>query len=118
MEWKPQVISVGDVLVELKRPALRSPLRKMTIKYPSRLDAACTDPGKLYSIKPKDNIYPTGQINFCANICKTITVKPRDDDIDFIFLSTARPGFCIVTRNIGKKGIQKLRYEDFSCKYL
>ena len=33
---------------------------------------------------------------------KTITVKPRDDDIDFIFLSTAGPGFCIVTRNIGK----------------
>ena len=74
------MISVGDVLVELKRPALRLPLRKITIKYPSRLDAACTDPGKLYSIKPKDNIYPTGQINFCANICKTITVKPRDDE--------------------------------------
>lgn len=73
------MISVGDVLVELKRPVLRSPLRKITI-----------------------NIYPAGQINFCANICKTTTVKPRDDDIDFIFLSTAGPGFCIVTRNIGK----------------
>ena len=80
MEREPQIISVGDALVELKRPALCSPLKEVTIRYPSRLDAACTDPGKLYSVKSKDNIYPAGQINFCADICKTITVKPRDDE--------------------------------------
>lgn len=80
MGKKPQVINVGDVLVKFKRPVSEPPLRKITIEYPSRLDAACTDPGKLYSIKPKDNIFPTGQINFCVNICKKITVKPRKDD--------------------------------------
>lgn len=80
MEKKPQVINVGDVLVEFKRPVSEPPFKKITIKYPSRLDAACTDPGKLYSIKPKDNIFPTGQINFCVNICKKITVEPREDD--------------------------------------
>ena len=65
MDRRPQIINVGHVLVKLKKSASCSPFRKITIKYPSRLDAACTDPGKLYSIKPEDNIYPAGQINFC-----------------------------------------------------
>jgi len=77
---KPQIIHIGDILVKFKKPVSCLPFRKITIKYPSRLDAACTDPGKLYSVKPEDNIYPTGQINFCANICKTITVEPRKDN--------------------------------------
>ena len=47
MERKPQIINVGNVLVELRKPVSRPPFRKITIKYPSRLDAACTDPGKL-----------------------------------------------------------------------
>lgn len=80
MERKPQIINVGNVLVELRKPVSRPPFRKITIKYPSRLDAACTDPGKLYSVNPEDNIYPTGQINFCTNIYKTITVEPRKDN--------------------------------------
>lgn len=70
MERKPHIINVGHVLVKLKRSVSCSPFRKITIKYPSRLDAACTDPGKLYSVNPEDNIYPTGQ---------TITVEPRKD---------------------------------------
>lgn len=77
MEKKPHVVNVGDVLVEFKRPVSKPPFKRIIIEYPSRLDAACTDPGKLYSIKPKDNIFPTGQINYCVNICKKIAVEPR-----------------------------------------
>ena len=80
MGKKPQVINVGDVLVEFKRSVSKLPFKKIVIKYPSRLDAACTDPGKLYSVKPKDNIFPTGQVNFCVNICKKITIEPRKDN--------------------------------------
>ncbi len=95
MEKKPQVINVGDVLVEFRRPVSEPPFKKITIKYPSRLDAACTDPGKLYSIKPKDNIFPTGQINFCVNICKKITVEPRKDNA------------IVVTGNYGRTALVK-----------
>lgn len=76
----PRTIDIGTVLVKYTKPVFCPPLKSVTIKYPSRLDSACTDPGKLYSITPDDNIYPTGQINFCANICKTITVSPREDE--------------------------------------
>ena len=79
-----RIVDVGEVIVELKKSTSCLPFKKTVIKYPSRLDAACTDPGKLYSVRPKDNIYPTGQINFCVNICKTISVEPRDDGEIFI----------------------------------
>jgi hypothetical protein len=72
MERKPQIINVGHVLVKLKKSASYSPFRKITIKYPSRLDAACIDPGKLYSVNPEDNIYPAGQINFFVNSDQTL----------------------------------------------
>lgn len=76
----PQMIAVGTVLVKAEKSAVSEPLQKIIISYPSRLDSACTDPGKLYSVTPQDRIYPTGQINFCADICKEISVSRRDDN--------------------------------------
>lgn len=75
-----KIIDIGATLVKIKKPINSRPLEKITIKYPSRLDSACTDPGKLYSVTPKNNIYPTGQLNFCVDICKTISVSPRNDE--------------------------------------
>ena len=74
------MIAVGTVLVKAEKSAVSEPLQKIIISYPSRLDSACTDPGKLYSVTPQDRIYPTGQINFCADICKEISVSRRDDN--------------------------------------
>ena len=95
MKRGPRIINVGENLVKFKKPVSCSPFQKVTIRYPSRLDAACIDPGKLYSVKPVDNIYPTGQINFCVNICKNITVEPREDNI------------IIINGNYGRKSLIK-----------
>jgi len=77
----PTKFTPGTTFVDLKNPP-KNPIRefdKITIKYPSRLDSACTDPGKIYEYS-SENLYPAGQINFCVDICKQITVKIRDDD--------------------------------------
>ncbi len=74
------MITVGAALVKAEKLAVSEPLQKIIISFPSRLDSACTDPGKLYSVTPQDRIYPTGQINFCADICKEISVSRRDDN--------------------------------------
>lgn len=81
---KPKIIEIGEEQVKFGKVLTKPVFREISIKYPSRLDAACTDPGKLYSISPKDNIYPTGQIIFCADICKTITVRAREDSKNII----------------------------------
>lgn len=64
MDRRPQIINVGHVLVKLKRSVSCSPFRKITIKYPSGLDATCTDGQTLYH-ETRRYIYSTGQINFC-----------------------------------------------------
>ena len=76
----PKKFLVGSTFVDFdKKIGDQLPLLKsIRIKYPSRLDSACTDPGKIYEYA-SDNIYPAGQINFCVDICKTITVKIRKD---------------------------------------
>lgn len=77
----PVKFAIGTVLVDLKnKPDVLIPkYNKITIKYPSRLDAACTDPGKIFEYS-FENLYPAGQINFCVDICKTISIKIRSDE--------------------------------------
>ena len=48
MERKPQIINVGSVLIKFRKPVSSLPFRKITIKYPSGLDATCTDGQTLY----------------------------------------------------------------------
>jgi predicted sugar kinase len=71
----------GTVFVGLRNPP-ENPRRKfdeIAIKYPSRLDSACTDPGKIFEYS-SENLYAAGQINFCVDICKAISIKARDDN--------------------------------------
>ena len=76
----PKIFKVGTVFVEPGVIASNMPkCNEITIQYPSRLDAACTDPGKIYEYS-RDNIYAAGQINFCVDICKIISVKIRADE--------------------------------------
>lgn len=76
----PKVFPIGEVFVELKNKPINPVLKyhQIKIKYPSRLDSACTDPGKIYE-NSSDNIYSAGQINFCVDICKNISIKARND---------------------------------------
>jgi predicted sugar kinase len=76
----PTKFIAGTVFVDIKnKPFSPHPkYSQITIKYPSRLDAACTDPGKIFQYST-ENLYAAGQINFCIDICKEISVRIRRD---------------------------------------
>ena len=63
MDRRPQTINVGGVLVKFRKSVSSLPFRKITIKYPSGLDATCTD-GQTLQHETRRYIYSTGQINF------------------------------------------------------
>lgn len=63
MDRRPQIINVGGVLVKFRKSVSSLPFRKITIKYPSGLDATCTD-GQTLQHETRRYIYSTGQINF------------------------------------------------------
>lgn len=59
-------------------PVIKPICKEITIRYPSRLEAISIDESKIAEETP-DHIYTAGQIDFCVNICNTITVRLRKD---------------------------------------
>lgn len=107
--FTPKRFLVGTTFVnfkELNKTKNIFPIYKsISIKYPSRLDSACTDPGKIYEYSP-DNIYAAGQINFCVDICKTISVKIRDDNKVCISKRTPRKSLALHSVLLMKKALR------------
>lgn len=71
-----KIFQAGTIFVDYKKPIKHGEPKynKIVIKYPSRLEAISLDPSKIAE-KTNDNIYTAGQIDFCVNICKTISVS-------------------------------------------
>jgi predicted sugar kinase len=86
-------IPVGSVRGAL--PALLYPAKRtapqVAIRYPSRLEAMALDPSKV-AYDP-DSLYTAGQIDFCIDICKTVTVAhlPHSEGTIAISRNSPRP---------------------------
>ncbi len=94
----------GTIFVDFKK-YLGSPAPKynfISIKYPSRLEAMSLDPSKIAE-HFNDNIYPAGQIDFCVNICKTISIKLRHDNKVVISNPSSRKSLILHSARLMKK---------------
>jgi len=116
---KPKRFFVGTAFVDFKKISnTRNPtplFKGVKIKYPSRLDSACTDPGKIYEYSP-DNIYAAGQINFCIDICKTISVKLRNDENIYISERSPRKSLVLHSVLLMKKALEISNGFDIDIK--
>lgn len=78
---------------------------KVIIKYPSRLEAMAIDPSKIVS---NNNLrYTPGQIDFCVNICKTITIeKIKSDNTLELSINCNRPSLVKHSAEIMRKALK------------
>lgn len=80
--------TIGTVFnkVEVSRPPSLK-CRKLSVGYPSRLEAMALDPSK---ISDNNNlVYEAGQIDFCVNLFKFIEVEVADDSSEIIISDTS-----------------------------
>ncbi len=81
------------------------PIYKMVIvKYPSRLEAISIDPSKIAE-RCIDNIYTAGQIDFCVDICKHISVSLRKKENILITKTSSRKSLILHSALLMKKAL-------------